>query len=67
MLVRVLGRVAWFTTKVAVKYVVVPIALTALWAAVAETMAERTRDAAAQNGESAAVPARPKATRNAAP
>jgi hypothetical protein len=43
MLFRMLGKLTWFTTKLTVKYVVIPIALTALWAAVLEKASEKIR------------------------
>ncbi len=40
MLARALAKLTWWTTKTTVKYVVVPIALTAFWATVAEKISE---------------------------
>lgn len=41
MFYKLLGRLVWFTGKVAVKYVVVPIAVTAATAVVLEKLADR--------------------------
>lgn len=41
MLFRLLGKTVWFTGKMAVKYVLVPIAITAATAVVLEKLSER--------------------------
>ncbi len=46
MLVRVAGKLLWFGTKMTVKYVVVPIAITAFWAAMLEKYQEHRAEAA---------------------
>lgn len=39
-----LGRILWSTAKLAIKYVVVPIAVTAVAAAVLSELSERVQD-----------------------
>lgn len=60
MFFRLLGRLVWFSGKMVVKYVVVPIAITAATAVVLEKLADRLDDgdgaAAAPNGASTRRP-----------
>ena len=58
MLFRLLGKTVWFAGKMAVKYVVVPIAITAATAIVLEKLAERM-DGAAEGSSPAPAAARP--------
>lgn len=41
MLFRLLGRLVWFTGKITVRHILVPIAITALTAVVLEKLADR--------------------------
>ena len=50
---RLLGKLVWFSGKMVVKYVVVPIAITAATAVVLEKLAERMDDGSEPNGASA--------------
>jgi hypothetical protein len=45
MLLRLFAKLLWGTTKLTVKYVIVPIAISAAVAAAAGALAERVRDA----------------------
>ena len=68
MFFRLLGKAVWFTGKMAVKYVVVPIAITAATAVVLEKLADRLEDKpdeAAAAPAPAARPARPRAAAQA--
>jgi hypothetical protein len=49
---RLLGKLVWFSGKMAVKYVLVPIAITAATAVVLEKLAERMDDGSANGGAS---------------
>jgi len=61
MFFRLLGKTVWFTGKMAVKYVLVPIAITAVTAIVLEKLNERLDNA---NGSTAApASARPRSPR----
>ncbi len=44
MLFRLLGRLLWGTTKITVKYVVIPVAYTAALAATANYLADKVRE-----------------------
>lgn len=57
MLFRLLGKTVWFAGKMAVKYVVVPIAITAATAVVLEKLSDRLDKE--PNGSAAARPSRP--------
>lgn len=57
MLFRLLGKTVWFAGKMAVKYVVVPIAITAATAVVLEKLSERLDKE--PNGSAAPRPSRP--------
>ena len=58
MLFRLLGKTVWFAGKMAVKYVVVPIAITAATAVVLEKMAERLDKSEADGAAASPAPAR---------
>ncbi len=69
MFFRLLGKAVWFSGKMAVKYVIVPIAITAATAIVLEKLADRLEDkpdgAMASATAPAARPARPRAAAQA--
>lgn len=58
MFFRLLGKMVWFTGKMAVKYVVVPIAITAATAVVLEKLADRLEEKPNGASTAAARPAR---------
>lgn len=59
MLFRLLGKTVWFAGKMAVKYVVIPIAITAATAVVLEKLADRLDDGSKAPNGTGARPARP--------
>ena len=61
MLFRLLGKTVWFSGKMVVKYVLVPIAITAATAVVLEKLSERLDNS--PNGTVAPKGARPRAAR----
>lgn len=64
MLFALLGKTVWFTGKMVVKHVLVPIAITAATAIVLEKLAERLGPET-PNGSTGSRPARPRVSAEA--
>ena len=59
MVFRLLGKLVWFSGKMAVKYVIIPIAITAATAVILEKLADRLEDKTPNGEAKAARPSRP--------